>query len=115
MQKRVEIFLLLSGDLAKITSLKQQRPLTDQEKLYNLEHTFGPHPGYNFPCRTINGSKRHFQPNWLVKYNGLVYSESTDGGVCKYYALFARCGPTVTKLGVLVNKPLTNFKRLLKN
>ena len=35
----------------------------------------------------------------------------TDGGFCKYCALFARCGPTVTELGVLVNKPLTNFKK----
>ena len=39
------------------------------------------------------------------------YTESIDGGYCKYYALFAKCGPTVTELGVLVNKPLTNFKK----
>ena len=25
--------------------------------------------------------------------------------------LFAKCGPTVAELGVLVNKPLTNFKK----
>ena len=43
-----------------------------------------------------------------------VNSESTDGDYCKYCALFAECGPTVTELGVLVNKPLTS-KKLPKN
>ena len=100
-----------SGDLAKIVDLQQHRPLTNQERMYVLEHSFVPHSGYNFPIRTINGCKRHFQPKWLEKYNGLVYSESIDGGYCKYCALFAKCGPTVTELGVLVNKPLTNFKK----
>lgn len=100
-----------SGDLAKIVDLQQHRPLTNQERMYVLEHSFVPHSGYNFPIRTINGCKRHFQPKWLEKYNGLVYSESIDGGYCKYCALFAKCGPTVMELGVLVNKPLTNFKK----
>ena len=76
-----------SGDIAKIINLKQQRPLTNQEKFYVLEHCFVPHSGYNFPCRTISGCNQHFQPNWLSKYNGLVYSESTDGGYCKNIVL----------------------------
>ena len=100
-----------SGDLAKIVHLKGQRPLTNQEKMYILEHCFVPRTGYNFPNRIINGCKRQFHHKWLEKYNGLAYSESADGGYCKYCVLFARCGPTVVQLGVLVNKPLTNFKK----
>ena len=63
-----------------------------------------------FPSGVINGVKRHFQFNWLGKYNGLVYSETEDGGFCKFCMLFAKCGPTTNKLEVLVSKPLTDFK-----
>lgn len=82
-----------SGDLAKVIAIKQHWPLIDQEKFYTLEHSFSSPSGYSFPCRIINGVKRHFQHRWLSKYNGLVYSESTDGEYCKYCALFAICGP----------------------
>lgn len=98
-----------SGDLNKVLQLKQS--LTDQEKLFLLEHSFVPCPGYNFPTRIISGCKRHFQDNWLLKYNGLVYSESANGGFCKYCVLFGKCDPRVKELGVLVNKPLINFKK----
>ena len=100
-----------SGDLACIVNLKEQRPLTGQEKLYVLDHSFMPHSRYNFPSRTINGCKRHFQSKWLSTYNGLVYSESTNGGYCKYCVLFARYSPKLTELGVFVSKPFTNFKK----
>ena len=50
-----------SGGLASIVNLKEQRPLTDQERLYALDNNFMPHSSYNFPSRTINGCKRHFQ------------------------------------------------------
>ena len=40
-----------------------------------------------------------------------MYSESEDGGYCKYCMLFARYEPLVQELGVLVNRPLTNFKK----
>ena len=89
-----------SGDLAHIVNLKEQRPLTDQEKLYVLDQ----HSGYKFPSRTINECKRHFQRKWLSMYNGLVYSESTNGGYCKYCVLFARCSPKVPELAVFVSK-----------
>ena len=56
-----------SGDLAKIIAIKQHRSLTDQEKFYTLEHSFSPPSGYSFPCRIINGVKRHFQHCWLVE------------------------------------------------
>lgn len=45
---------------------------------------------------------------------GLVYSESKEGGYCKYCVLFATCEGSVKELGVLVNQPLTNFKKLQK-
>ena len=100
-----------SGDINRVLLLKQQRSPTDQEKLSVLEHSFVPPPGYHFPTRIISGCKRHFQNSWLSKYNGLVYSESTDGGFCKFCVLFGKGGPRVKELGVLVNKPLTNFKK----
>ena len=100
-----------SGDLNQVVILKQQRTFTDQEKLGVLEHSFVPPRGYTYPTRIINGCKRHFQSSWLSNYNGLVYSESADGGFCKYCVAFAKGGPTVKELGVLVNKPLTNFKK----
>ena len=45
-----------------------------------------------------------------MQYSGLVYSQSEDGGYCKYCVLFARGGSTM-ELGVLVNRPLIDFKR----
>ena len=104
-------FTVQSGDLNQVVILKQQRSLTDKEKLSILEDSFVPPSGYQFPTRIISGCKRHFQSGWLTKYNGLVYSESADGGFCKYCVTFAKCGPKVKELGVLVNKPLTNFKK----
>lgn len=40
-----------------------------------------------------------------------MYSESTDGGYCKYCLLFGTYGPLDLRLGVLVSKPLVNFKK----
>ena len=100
-----------SGDLASIVNLKEQLHLTDQEKFYVLDHSFMPHSGYNCPSHTINECKRHLQRRWLSTYNGFVYSESTNGGYCKYCVLFARCSPKVPELGVFVSKPFTDFKK----
>ena len=84
-----------SGDLNRV--LKQQRHLNDQEKLYFLlEHSFVPPPEYEFPVRVIGGVARRFQ-------HGLVYSESANGGFCKYCFVFGRCGSTTSELGALKN------------
>ena len=40
-----------------------------------------------------------------------MYSESDEGGYCKFCVLFAHCQPSVSELGVLVNRPLTNLKK----
>ena len=104
---------LLDPDILSVVKLmsSSHRVLTDVEKNYLLKNTFVPPSNYKFPTRMINRVKRHFQFNWLSKYNGLVYSETENGGFCKFCVLFAKCGPTRKKLGVLVNMPLTNFKR----
>ena len=44
-------------------------------------------------------------------YNGLVYSESQDGSYCKFCVLFGKCESSVNEFGVLVVRPLTNFKK----
>ena len=103
--------IVKSGDLAKVVSLKNERSLTNEEKMYVLNNSFVPHPGYKFPTCSISGSLRHFQPSWLEKYSGLVYSESADGGFCKYCVVFGPCEPPETQLTVLVTKPLVNFKK----
>ena len=76
-----------------------------------LKQHFVPSRNYKFPTRSFHGHCRHFQQRWLEQYNGLVYSESEDGGYCKFCVLFGKCGPTAKELGVLVNRPLTNFRK----
>ena len=100
-----------SGDFGQVVQLQAQRDLTDSEKFFLLKHHSVPSQGFQFPTHIFQEWRRHFQSSWLHKYGGLVYSESQDGGYCKYCILFARCEPLVQELGVLVNRPLTNFKK----
>ena len=79
-----------------------------------MEHSFVPPPEYEFPVQVIGGVARRFQHKWLKKFNGLVYSESANGGFCKYCFVFGRCGSTTSELGALVNRPLINFKKCEK-
>jgi len=104
---------ILSGDFGRVIGLKAQRKVTDSEKFFLLKHHFVPRKGYQFPSCTFSGRQRHFQSSWLGKYSGLVYSESEDGGYCKFCVLFATCEPPVRELGVLVTRPLTNFKKAI--
>ena len=99
---------ICSGDFGKVIELASHRSLTDHEKYVLLKQHFIPTSSYKFPCRTINHQQRSC---WLCKYNGLVYSESQDGGYCKFCVLFGKCESKVKKLGVLVTKPFTNFKK----
>ncbi len=65
-----------SGDFGKVVQqLKSNRILTENEKFFLLTNHFVPPRNFNFPCRLIGGVSRHFQWNWLGKFNGLVYSE----------------------------------------
>ena len=99
-----------SGDFGKVVQLKARRKVTDHEKLFLLTKHFIPPHNYKFPARFVSGHNRHFQQSWLDQHNGLVYSESEDGGYCKYCVLFAQDGPGM-ELGVLVNRPLIDYKR----
>ena len=100
-----------SGDSGKVVQLKASRELTDHEKLTLLTKHFVPPHNYKFPARSIGGHNRHFQQSWLDQHNWLAYSESEDGGYCKYCVLFARDGP-IMELGVFINRPLIDFKRV---
>ena len=99
-----------SGDFGQVVQLKTVRKLYDHEKYTLLTTHFVPPRNYKFPTRNVGGRDRCFQYSWLEKHNGLVYSESQDGGYCKFCVLFARDGPKI-KLGTLVNRPLIDFKR----
>ena len=100
-----------SGDFGQVVQLRAQKDLTDSEKFFLLKHHSVPGQGFQFPTRVFQERQRHFQSSWLDKYGGLVYSDSEYGGYCKYCVLLARCEPSVKELGVLVNRPLTNFKK----
>ena len=69
------------GDFGKVALLKAKRNLTDHEKFTLLSTHFVPPPNYQFPTRNVGGRGRCFQHSWLEKHNGLVYSESQDGGI----------------------------------
>lgn len=105
-----EHIAISSGDFGKVVGLKLNRKLTDHEKYLFLTNHFVPPRNYQFPPRLVGGLNRHFQWNWLQKFNGLVYSESENGGYCKYCVLFAR-GSSALALGTLVTRPLIDFKR----
>ena len=40
-----------------------------------------------------------------------MYSESEDGGYCKFCIFFAKCDSKVKELGILVSRPFRNFKK----
>ena len=100
-----------TGDLGKVVELKGGYNLTDKEKYFCLKNHFVPPSGYTFPTHIMNGQSRSFQASWLKRYNGLVYSESEDGGYCKFCVLFAKCDSKVKELGILVSRPFRNFKK----
>ena len=104
---------IASGDLGEVVKLKStmEYKLTDMDKYKLLTEHYIPAPNHPFPACTIGGTVRHFQHSWLTKYPGLVYSLAEDGGFCKYCVLFSNPEPSVTKLGVLVTRPLQNFKK----
>ena len=103
---------ICSGDFGKVVELKTTRSLSDTEKLALLKHCFVPSPCYTFPTFEISGHQRSFQHSWLGKYNGLCYSVTDNGGYCKFCVLFAKCGPSVSRLGVFIKRPFTHLRRM---
>ena len=102
-----------SGDLGQIVQLQKHRRLTECEKMFVLKHCYVPPQNYKFPITIISGRRRHFQNTWLHKYDGLAYSESENGGFCKYCVVFGRSAGAFPsrELVVFVTKPFVNFKK----
>ena len=78
-----------------------------------LNHHFRPDANYNFP-KGSTGTGRSFQLQWLQSFPWLVYSKQTDGGFCLPCVLFAPSVYHGSNPGVLVTRPLTNFKKALE-
>ena len=90
--------------------LKQSRALSNSEKYYLLTNHFVPPHNDTFPPHEYGKQKRHFQLNWLSKFNGLVYSELDDGAYCKYCVLFGQPSPFGPALvGTFITRPLTHL------
>ena len=85
--------------------------LTDSDKYLLLTKHFKPGCTFKFPGVPDNhGRNRSFQLSWLQAFPGLVYSPSLNGGFCKYCVLFGKVHDG-QPLGVLVSRPLANFRK----
>ena len=85
--------------------------LSNGQKYQLLNDHYKPSADYNFPKNFSNGCYRSFQHKWLEKYPWLVYSKAASGGFCKFCTLFSK---NRANLGVLVNKPFTNWIKVNK-
>ena len=96
-----------------MTTLKEVCDAIDKldngQKYKLLAEHFKLDASFSFPKTFSSGCNRSFQYRWLEKYPWLVYSKQLDGGFCKFCAIFARNRET---LGVLVNKPFTNWVKV---
>ena len=82
--------------------------LSNGQKYQLLNDHYKPSADYSFP-KTF--CYRSFQHRWLEKHPWLVYSKAAKGGFCKFCALFSK---NRANLGVLVNKPFTNWIKVHK-
>lgn len=102
---------VISGYFGRILKLQRTvRPLTNQEKFFALSNHFVPPATFRFPIIAYGKQNRSFQHRWLSQYNGLVYSESDEGGYCKFCVLFGNTASS-TPPGILVTRPLTNLQK----
>lgn len=106
------------GKLIQATKTTHQinedvRKLTSQEKYGYLTNHFKPSssPDYIYPTTYIGGCNRSFRSHYTNIYPWLVYSPSLDGAFCKNCTLFAS-ETHRDRLGVLVNKPFTQWNKL---
>ena len=81
--------------------------LTNNMKYKLLKEHYIPNTKFIFPKIIVNKQTRSFQLSWFNKYNGLVYSPSLQGGLCKFCVLFAKGRDS---LGLFVTKPFTQFQ-----
>ena len=84
---------------------------TDDRKYRLIVDHFVPDATYKFP-KACNG--RSFQYRLLTRYPWLRYSEKADGGFCVPCVLFSHSCSFRSDPGVLVNTPLTDFKRAME-
>ena len=80
-------------------------------KYYILQHHFKPGHDYTFPK---GDDGRSFQHQWLRQFTWLVYSKRENAGYCLPCLLFSTSGYHGSEPGVLVCKPLTNFRKSLE-
>lgn len=89
--------------------------LSSDSRYHVMKHHYDsrPSPGYSFPKSPNDG--RSFKYSWLTTFPWLVYSKQENGGFCLPCVLFS--STTVyhgSKPGILVSKPLTNFKKAIE-
>ena len=102
----------VTNDFCLVVELKKERVLADHEKYYLLKNHFRPNSSYHFPSILYGSRHRSFQHSWLSQYNGLVYSETKQGGYCKYCVLFGQAPHSVYRFsGTLETQPLCNFQK----
>lgn len=116
----MQVFLHLSahtsnivpGIFQTISHSPQLTKLMTQRSMFGVivDH-FVPAAMYKFP-KASNG--RSFQYKWLSKYPWLRYSEKADGGFCVACVLFSHSSSFRSDPRILVNTPLTDFKRALE-
>jgi hypothetical protein len=86
------------SDISKLKVIDQKPPNLDE-----------------MPFVVEGKQKRRFNPSWCNEFPWLRYSKSQGGGYCAACALFCinRCAGTggQVKLGVLVQVPMTKFKK----
>ena len=82
-----------------------------------LTKHWSPPAGFVSPNVAHAGTSRsqtrylHFQSSWLAKNKWLVYSQTKQGGFCKYCMLFANQIVGGQRLGTFVSTPFTNFRK----
>ena len=97
-----------ADDIADI----QSRELSTYDKYRILKTQLNPKVDYLFP----KGSDgRSFQQQWLCQFPWLVYSQKENGGYCLPCVLFSTGGYHSSEPGMLVTRPMTNFKKALES
>ena len=97
--------------MCKIASYSERSKLSAEQKFQILTNRNTLPHNFQFPGRLEKpGCQRHFQAKWLQHYSWLEYSVMENGGFCVPCMLFG-IGTDDIDLGVLVSRPLMNFKK----
>ncbi len=84
--------------------------MSSSDKYRILKTQLNPEVDYTFP----KGSDgRLFQHQWLQQFPWLVYSRKENGGYCLPCVLFSIGGYHSSEPGILVTRPLKNFKKAM--